>query len=62
MKAQDDIKQPNMIKYHKEHKIKSRTAGMYQVTKTVNYIIFMLAYLCLQQASDGEEYSKHRKL
>lgn len=35
---------------------------MYQVTKTVNYIIFMVAYLCLQQASEGEEYSKRRKL
>lgn len=26
MKAQDDTQQPNIIKYHKKHKIKSRTA------------------------------------
>lgn len=62
MKAEDDIKQPNIIKYHEEHKIKSRTTGLYQVTKIVNYIIFMVAYLYFQQASDGEEYSKCRKL
>lgn len=60
MKAQDDTQHPNIMKYHKEHKIKSKTAGLYQVPKTADYIIFMVAYL--QQASDGEEYSKHRKL
>lgn len=57
MKAQDDTQHPNIMKYHKEHKIKRRTGGlhqvMHQVTKTIDYIIFLVAYL--QQASDGEE-------
>lgn len=35
MKAQDDTQHPNIMKYHKEHKIKRRTGGLHQVMHQV---------------------------